>query len=241
MQIGVVRGAGERHDMRPGGLVVSQGELAVRDVALGLVTIRPVDRVPVGAVSKKCESTASSCPDRIAFGCALKLTITADLLCRGQSCSPGVGAWQTRIIGRGRSPYGRTQTSSCARLCRIYRGSQKVERAYHPMRAGPVFPAPEKLRREPPTTARAASRPSSRTPQAALLLLRDLALVTRARRERSTSNSSPWPPTGLADGFGPEKPYSRPAAQAGRAADSPPGISGSPALWPHQRLGGFAA
>src|SRR3984885_15824413 len=58
------------------------------------------------------------------------------------------------------------------------------------------------------TTARAASRPTSRTLNDALILFRGVTLVTRPRRERPTSNSSPWPPTGLADGFGPEKPYS---------------------------------
>jgi hypothetical protein len=46
----------------------------------------------VGAVPKKCDSAASSCPDRIALGSALKLTMTADLFA---AASPVVQAVET--------------------------------------------------------------------------------------------------------------------------------------------------
>src|SRR5712691_3475046 len=80
----------------------------------------------------------------------------------------------------------------------------------------------------------------------AVLLLRALAPARNRRRRIAAClplgkpNSSPWPPTGLADGFGPEKPYGGPGRHARtRPADSPRG-HGSPALCLHQRLGGSA-
>src|SRR5690606_21101838 len=50
-------------------------------------------------------------------------------------------------------------------------------------------------------------------------------------RAQQQASSSPWPPTGLADGFGPEQPYRRPWSVAHQSlSDSPPmgWVPGSP-------------
>ena len=98
VEIRIVRGVGERDDMRPGRLVVGQGELAGRDVVLGLVIVRAVDGMSGGSGVEEVREHRIVLSGQDRRRLRLEAYDDGRLVGRGQARGPGVGTREARVV-----------------------------------------------------------------------------------------------------------------------------------------------